>query len=78
MAECPICYECMNTRTTKKLKCGHAFHKHCIDRWAQEQCTCPYCRKRFGLTNEERVMTFFAIFLIVWYTYVFLLLASYS
>ena len=42
MEECPICYEDMPAPT--QLRCGHTFHKHCIDKWAETHCTCPYCR----------------------------------
>lgn len=44
--ECPICYDDMSIQTTK-LKCGHEFHKICIDKWAENNCTCPYCRSDF-------------------------------
>lgn len=30
-----------------KLKCGHSFHKKCIETWFEEKNTCPVCR------NEE-------------------------
>lgn len=30
-----------------KLKCGHSFHKQCIETWFEEKNTCPVCR------NEE-------------------------
>lgn len=73
MAECPICYECMHTRITK-LKCGHTFHKKCIDRWAEEHCTCPYCRQRFRyeLTLDGMIVSFLFI---IWLFFVFLMIA---
>jgi Ring finger domain len=72
--ECPICYEDMNEHLTK-LKCGHTFHKRCLDRWAQEQCTCPYCRYVFRYKVTPDTMMFFMMFTIVAYTYFFFLVA---
>lgn len=41
--ECSICYE--NIVENKKiLKCGHIFHKNCIDSWTKINPICPYCR----------------------------------
>jgi len=72
--ECPICYEDMNTQTTQ-LKCGHTFHKDCIDRWAEQQCTCPYCRDVFRLKKSPDTMMFLMILTIVAYTYMFMVVA---
>lgn len=42
---CPICIS--NDEFTYKswveLKCGHHFHRHCIDLWLEEHQTCPIC-----------------------------------
>ncbi len=51
--ECPICYEVMNAEATK-LNCGHIFHTHCIERWAELNCTCPYCRFVFHHTPPKQ------------------------
>ena len=61
----------MSSQTTK-LTCGHAFHKECIDRWAEENPTCPYCRLAFRpkrkMTNDEM---FQMMVYVLAYTYLF-------
>ena len=41
--ECQICFFDLPTR---ELTCSHGnlFHKTCIDKWLQQNNTCPYCR----------------------------------
>lgn len=43
--ECSICIS--NDEFTYKswveLRCGHAFHRHCIDLWLENHRTCPIC-----------------------------------
>jgi len=41
---CIICREEMLAPSTKKLPCGHIFHKACLRSWFQRQQTCPTCR----------------------------------
>jgi hypothetical protein len=42
---CPICLGAMlNPRHTKTLRCGHKFHRECIDQWNTTNPTCPSCR----------------------------------
>eukprot|EP00093_Oithona_nana_P009345 09345.XXX_221603_219648_1 [CDS] Oithona nana genome sequencing. len=41
---CIICREEMVAPSTKKLPCGHIFHKNCLRSWFQRQQTCPTCR----------------------------------
>ena len=41
-----MCIECQNDSSNTKCniswgKCGHAFHKHCIDRWLNTKNVCP-------------------------------------
>jgi len=44
---CSICLNpARKTRGVKDLRCGHRFHKKCIDEWSvRGGNTCPMCRK---------------------------------
>ena len=42
--ECDICQDKIKMEKTKILRCGHYFHKTCIDRWHQQRPNCPICR----------------------------------
>lgn len=46
---CSICMDevsSLNTSTTKRLACGHAFHTRCIMRWFVSSDDCPTCRHK--------------------------------
>lgn len=40
-----ICSICLEKNSDQRLICGHCFHGECIDKWLEEQSTCPNCRK---------------------------------
>ena len=43
--KCIVCLsEYEEGDTLRHLKCGHDFHKDCIDQWLQGNATCPVCR----------------------------------
>ncbi len=42
MRECPICLNDCSIRSY--LRCGHFFHKDCLDQWFENKNTCPICR----------------------------------
>ncbi|KAJ3043081.1 putative E3 ubiquitin-protein ligase dtx2 [Rhizophlyctis rosea] len=43
--ECAICLEALEAESVVQVeKCGHLFHKTCIDQWVKGQNTCPYCK----------------------------------
>ena len=46
--KCVICLEKYKVNEYKReLKCGHVFHKKCIDKWFKKCCdnkSCPLCR----------------------------------
>jgi hypothetical protein len=44
-AECAVCLDRIGVRASVQLRCGHAFHRACIERWlAAGGTTCPVCR----------------------------------
>lgn len=40
---CQFAYE--EGEELRRLKCGHCFHKECIDEWLGSKDTCAFCRK---------------------------------
>ena len=42
--ECTICLLQYTDETKKATECRHIFHQECIDRWLQENNSCPLCR----------------------------------
>jgi hypothetical protein len=40
---CSICWTSM--KKSYKTKCNHLFHKICIDKWLENNTTCPLCRE---------------------------------
>eukprot|EP00985_Skeletonema_marinoi_P004726 scaffold2051_cov139-Skeletonema_marinoi.AAC.10 len=47
--DCVICQDVLHKRRKcAKLKCGHIFHKECIQRAFQSKPQCPVCRKSIG------------------------------
>jgi len=70
--ECPICREhyetgcvsCLSDTSSKptfeclisQSKCGHSFHKHCIDKWIQSKgkyCLCPVCSTPYETSVDD-------------------------
>ena len=43
-SECTICLLQYTEETKKATECQHIFHQECIDRWLQENNSCPLCR----------------------------------
>ena len=41
---CSICLDQIDDKTTE-LTCGHVYHTKCIEKWLDENNTCPYCRE---------------------------------
>lgn len=42
--ECYICYENITNTEEKVLICGHKYHTSCINKWLENNTTCPICR----------------------------------
>jgi hypothetical protein len=53
MGDCPICYEEVTKGTSTTTRCKHVFHQTCLQRWMEENNTCPMCRA----TLKERPTT---------------------
>lgn len=46
--ECPICLEIFEESEDDSLlctlKCGHSYHKKCVNDWLTKDSSCPSCR----------------------------------
>ena len=42
--QCPICYENISPKSKTTTSCKHVFHHACLERWTEENSTCPLCR----------------------------------
>jgi hypothetical protein len=51
--ECQVCMNNIDTENMTILRCGHKFCKECIKEWGKTNPTCPICRKKFYVSNEE-------------------------
>ena len=47
-SDCPVCYETIESKCCVTTKCGHSFHKKCLDEWKNRANTCPMCRTELG------------------------------
>ena len=43
--ECSICYDNL-IEDIHKTKCGHSYHKRCLDSWIKISKICPLCRTK--------------------------------
>ncbi|KAG6574779.1 RING-H2 finger protein ATL52, partial [Cucurbita argyrosperma subsp. argyrosperma] len=61
-AQCSICLGEYEEKEVLRMmpKCGHRFHRSCIDVWLRKQSTCPICRlplQDSSTTKPARPMT---------------------
>ena len=56
---CSICHEDINfsDEEISVLRCGHLFHKRCLQQWLDTDSTCPECRSE--VTRNNFVMKIF-------------------
>lgn len=48
------CAICMRKKKTKiKLRCGHIFHRKCVDTWASWRPVCPTCKDALDLKPQS-------------------------
>ncbi len=52
MNVCAICYETIEAQETTFL-CNHTFHTCCVDSWIEKKGTCPTCRYRVKIVDED-------------------------
>jgi len=55
---CSICLNEVKRTRHNAIRCGHIFHKSCIERWkTQGKHTCPVCRKVFDVSQFKVSVT---------------------
>ena len=44
---CSICLNKLEFNEKREFKCGHMFHRECIDKWFKKTLSlkCPYCKQ---------------------------------
>ena len=50
--ECIICLLNYTEETKKITECNHIFHQECLERWLQENTSCPLCRSELKPKNN--------------------------
>jgi hypothetical protein len=54
---CSICWSSMNIINNTNTKCNHSFHTICIDKWLENNNTCPICRTIIKKTKSINTNT---------------------
>ena len=53
--ECTICLNDIESpNSCKQLRCGHVFHKMCINQWFESKNSCPTCRKEVFVIKSQK------------------------
>jgi hypothetical protein len=58
--QCSVCLLNMTDNNTRRLECGHTFHRRCVDRWKMTctgSPTCPMCRMPFDVPQYRCILT---------------------
>lgn len=50
--ENPVCGICREEKTKFETRCGHNFHRKCLQAWLNKQNTCPYCRTEISSSKK--------------------------
>lgn len=60
MATCNICLDDIDPTKMKMLKCGHCYHRLCINQWFDQKSDCPYCRRPvYTYINDKKMEELF-------------------
>ena len=51
--QCPCCLDEIDQDTLEVTECNHRFHQACLQRWLEENNTCPLCRHELQHDEEE-------------------------
>jgi len=54
--QCPICFGHISSQSKTTTSCKHVFHRACLERWTEENSTCPLCRHEIA-PKQPRVMS---------------------
>ena len=52
--ECSVCYTDLTVKNIVNTKCNHLFCKECFWKWADENNSCPMCRK--NIISQTKMM----------------------
>ena len=52
--ECSVCYTDLTVKNIVNTKCDHLFCKNCFWKWADENNSCPMCRK--NIISQTKMM----------------------
>lgn len=53
---CLICLELFRSNEKAiQLACNHTYHKQCINRWLQQNESCPYCRQKVEFSTPSSI-----------------------
>lgn len=53
--ECSVCYTDLTVKNIVNTKCNHLFCKECFWKWADENNSCPMCRKNIISQTKMRM-----------------------
>ena len=55
---CSICLEYIrDKRSCRETKCGHQYHRQCLNKWLRVGNTCPYCRTELKPKRLSQILS---------------------